>query len=104
MVKVREFQKKNIYFCFIDYVKAFNCVDHKKLWKILKRCECQTTLLVSWETCMQVKKQELKLNMEHWTVSKLEKEYDKAAYCHSAYLTSMQSTLCKMLGWMNLKL
>ena len=53
---------------------------------------------------MQVKKQELKLDMEHWTVSKLGKEYDKADYCHSVYLTSMQSTVCKMLGWMNLKL
>ena len=39
----REFQKKNIYFCFINYVKAFNCVDHNKLWKILKRWEYQTT-------------------------------------------------------------
>ena len=53
---------------------------------------------------MQVKKQELKLDMEHWTVSKLGKEYDKAAYCHSAYLTSMQNTSCEKLGWMNLKL
>ena len=52
---------------------------------------------------MQVKKQELKLDMEHWTVSKLGREYDEAAYCHSAYLTPMQNTSCEMLGWMNLK-
>ena len=49
----KEFQK-NIYFCFTDYVKAFDCVDHNKLWKIL-RWEYETTLPVSWETCMQVK-------------------------------------------------
>ena len=67
-------------------------MDHNKLWKILKEMEVPDTLPVSWETGMWVKKQELKLDMEHWTVSKLGKEYDKAAYCHSAYLTSMQST------------
>ena len=44
--KAREFQK-NIYFCFIDYAKAFDCVDHNKLWTILKEMECQTTLLAS---------------------------------------------------------
>ena len=62
MEKAREFQK-NI-FCFIDYVKAFDCVDHNKLWKFLKRWEYQTTLPVSWETCLWVKKQQLELNME----------------------------------------
>ena len=57
--------KKNIYFCFIDYGKAFDCVDHNKLWKILKeRREYQTTLPISWETCMQDKKQQLELDME----------------------------------------
>ena len=55
--KAREFQK-NIYFCFLDYAKAFDCVDHNKLWKILKKMEYQTMLLVSWEICMQVKKQQ----------------------------------------------
>ena len=53
---------------------------------------------------MQVKKQQLELNMEQRTGPKLGKEYDKALYCHSAYLTSMQSTSCKMPGWMNPKL
>ena len=56
--------------CFIDYVKAFDCVDHNKLWKILKEMGIQDHLLVSWETCMQVKKQQLELNMEQWTGSK----------------------------------
>ena len=49
---------------------------------------------------MQVKKQQLELDMEQWFGSKLGKEYVKATYCHPAYLTSMQSTSCKMLGWM----
>jgi len=53
---------------------------------------------------MQVKKQQLELNMEQWTGSKLENEYVKAVYCHSAYLTYMQSTSCEMPGWMKLKL
>ena len=97
--KAREFQK-NIYFCFIDYAKAFDCVDHNKLWKILKDKEYQTTWPASWEICMQVEKQHLELDMEQWTGSKLGKEYVKAVYCHPAYLTYMQSTLCKMQGWM----
>ena len=53
---------------------------------------------------MQVKKQQLKLDMEHWTGSNLGKEYIKTVYCHPAYLTYMQSTSCEMLGWMKLKL
>ena len=53
---------------------------------------------------MQVKKQQLELNIEQWSGSKLGKDYDKAVYCHPTYLTYMQSTLCKMLGWMNNKL
>ena len=56
MEKAREFQK-NIYFCFIDYAKAFDCVDHSKLWKILKEIGKQTTWHASWEICMQVRKQ-----------------------------------------------
>ena len=67
--KAREFQK-NIYFCFIDYAKAFDCVDHNKLWNFLKRWECQTTWPVSWEICMQVRKQQLELDMEQQTGSK----------------------------------
>ena len=78
--KAREFQK-DIYFCFIDYAKAFDCVDHNKLWKFLKSCGYQTILPASWETYLQVKKQQLQLDMELWTSSKLEKEYVKAEYC-----------------------
>ena len=61
---------KNIYFCFIDYAKAFDCVDHNKLWKILKEMEYQTTWPASWEICMQVRKQQLELEMEQQTGSK----------------------------------
>ena len=67
--KKQEFQK-NIYFCFIDYTKAFDCVDHNKLWKIFKRWEYQTTWPASWEICIQVRKQQLELNMEKQTGSK----------------------------------
>ena len=67
--KAREFQK-NIYFYFTDYAKVFDCVDHNRLWKILKGWEYQTTLPASWETCIQVKKQQLELDMEQQTGSK----------------------------------
>ena len=65
--------------------------------KFLKRWEYQTTLPASCETCMQVKKKQLKLDMEQRTGSNLGKEYVKAVYCHPAYLTSMQNTSCEML-------
>ena len=69
MDKAREFQK-NIYFCFIDYAKAFDCVDHNKLWKTLKEMGIPGNLTCSWETCMQVRKQQLELDMEQQTGSK----------------------------------
>ena len=82
--KARELQK-NIYFCFIDYSKVFGRVDHNKLWKkFWKRWEYQTTLPASWEMCMQVKKQQLELDMKQQTSSKSGKEYVKAVYCHPA--------------------
>ena len=96
--KVREFQK-NIYFCFIDYTKAFDCVDHKKMWKILKEMGIPDHLTASWEICMQVKKQPLEADMKQQTGSKLGKEYVRAVYCHPAYLTYMQSMSWEMLGW-----
>ena len=101
--KAQEFQK-NIYFCFTDYTKAFDCVDHKNLWKILQEMEYQTTWPASWESCVRVKKQQLELNMEQHTGSKFGKEYIKAVYSHSAYLTYRQSTSCEMSGWMKHKL
>ena len=84
--KAREFQK-NIDFCFIDDAKAFDWVDHNKLWKFFKRWEYQTTWPATWEICMQVKKQQLELDIEQQTGSNSGKEYVKAAFCHLAYLT-----------------
>ena len=69
MEKARESQK-NMYICFIDYAKAFDCVDHNKLWKFWERCEYETTWPASWEICMQVKKQQLELDMAQQTGSK----------------------------------
>ena len=67
--KPREFQK-NINFCFIDYVKVFDCMDHNKLWKILKGWEYQTTWPAdSWKLHMQIRKQQLELDMEQQTGS-----------------------------------
>ena len=100
--EAREFQK-SIYFGLIDYTKTFDCVDHNKL-KSLKRWEYQTTLPASWETCMQVKKQQLELDMEQLTGSKLGKEYIKAVYWHPAYLTFILIISCEMLGCMKHKL
>ena len=80
--KAREFQK-NIYFCFTDYAKAFDCVVHNKLWKILR--DDQTTLPASWEICIEVKKQQLEPDMEQ-IGSNLGKEYVKGVYFHPAYL------------------
>ena len=77
--KAREFQK-NIYFCFIDYVTAFDCVDHNNCEKFWKRLEYQTTWSASWETYVQVRKQQLELDMEQQTGSKLQKEYVNAVY------------------------
>ena len=101
--RAREFQK-NIYFCFIDFAKAFDSVNHTNFGKFLKRWEYQTTWPASWETYMQVRKQQLELDVEKQTASKSGKEYIKAVYCHPAYLTSMQSTSWEMLGWMKHKL
>ena len=67
--KEREFQK-NIYFCFTDYAKAFDCVDQINCGKFWKRWEYQTTGPASWEICMQVRKQQLELDMEQQTGSK----------------------------------
>ena len=89
--KAREFQK-SIYFCFIDYAKAFDCVDNNKLWKIQKEIGLPDHL-----TCLLRKLyagQEATVRTGHGTTEWLQigKKYVKAVYCHHAYLTSMQST------------
>ena len=86
--KAREFQK-NI--CFVEYAKAFDCVDHNKLWKILQEMGIADPLICLLRNCMQVKKQQLEVDMELQAGSKQEKEYVKAVYCDPACLTYMQS-------------
>ena len=92
--KAREFQK-NI--CFIDYAKACDCVDLNKLWKILQEMGMPDHL-----TCLvrnlYASPEATELDIKQWTGSKLGKEYIKAVYCHSAYLTSMQSISWEMPG------
>ena len=80
----QESSRKNL--CFIDYTKAFDCVDHNKLWKILKETGVPDHLTVSWETWKWVKKQKLEHYMEQLAGSKLGKEYDTTLYCHPPYL------------------
>ena len=64
--KAREFQT-NIYFCFIDYAKAFDCVDHNKLWKILEEMGIPDHLTCLLRNLYEVKKQQLEPDMEQWT-------------------------------------
>ena len=82
-----------MYFCFIDYAKAFHCVGHSKLWKFLQEMKIPDHL-----TCLLrnlYAGQEATVRTGHGTVDRLKigKEYMKAVYCHPAYLTSIQSTL-----------
>ena len=95
--KAREFQT-NIYFCFIDYAKAFDCVDHSKLWKILKEVGIPDHL--TWLLRNLYAGQEAAVRTGYGTInsSKQEKEYIKAVYCHPAYLTYMQSTSWETVG------
>ena len=98
--KAREFQK-NIYFCFIVYAKAFDCVDHNKLWKILK--EMGTTDHLTCLLKNLYAGQEATVRTGHGTTDwfQIGKEYIKAVYCHTVYLTYIQSTSCEMPDWMN---
>ena len=99
--KAREFQK-SIYFCFIDYAKVFDSVVHNKLWKI------QEMGIPDHLTCLlknlYAGQETTETDMKQCTGSKLGKECVKAVYCHPVDLTYMQSTSCKMPGWMKLKL
>ena len=89
--KAREFQKK-IYFCFVDHAKAFDCVDHNKLWKILKEMGIPDHLTCLLRNLYAGK--EATLRTRHGTTDWFQKEkvYVKAVYCHPAYLNYMQST------------
>ena len=83
--KAREFQK-NIYFCFIDYAKSFDYVDHNKLWKNLKQMRIPDHLPCLLRNLYASQEAQLEPDMEQQTGSKLVKEYVKAVYCHPAYL------------------
>ena len=89
--KAREFQK-NIYFCFVDYAKAFDCMDHNKLWKILKEMGIPDHLTCLLRNLYAGQEATIRTRHEQQTGSKLRKEYVKAVYCHPAYLTYMQIT------------
>ena len=90
--KAREYQK-NIYFCFIVYAKAFNCVDHNKLWKILQEMGIPDHLTCLLRNLYGGQEATVRqLDMEQQTDSKSGKEYIKAVYCHPAYLTYTHST------------
>ena len=96
--KAREFKKKSTS-ASLTMLKSFTVWITIDYGKFLKRWEYQTTLHVSSEASMHERKQQLEPDMEQRTDSKSGKEYLKAIYCHPAYLTSMQSASCKMLGW-----
>ena len=100
--KAREFQK-NIYFCFTDYAKAFHCVDHNELWKILKEMGVSDHLTYFLRTLYAGQEATVRTGYGTTDCFKAGKEVQQV-YCHLAYITYMQSTLCEMWSWMNHKL
>ena len=91
MEKAREFQK-NICFCFIDYAKTFDSVDHNKLWKILKEMGIPDHLICLLRYLYADQEATVRIGRGTTDWSKQEKEYIKAVYCHPGHLTYMQST------------
>ena len=101
--KAREFQK-NIYNFFSDHTKAFDCVDHNKLWKILNEMRVSDHLTCLLRNLYADQQATVRTRHGITNCSKLGKVYDKALYGYPAYLTYMQSESCKMGGWMSHKL
>ena len=100
--KAREFQK-NVYLCFINYAKAFDCVDHNKLRKALKEMgipDHLTCLLRNLYAGQEVTEPCIQQMID----SRLRKEYDRAVYCHPVCLIYLLSTSWEMPGWMSYKL
>ena len=95
---------EKIYFCFMDYTTAFDCVDHNKLWKILKKMGIPDHLTCILRNLYAGQEATVRTRHEKIDWFEIEKEYIKAVYCHPAYLTYMQSTSWEMLGWMKHKL
>ena len=102
--KIKKIPEKHLLLRFIDYAKAFDCVDHNKLWKILKEMRIPDCLTCLLRNLYASQEPTVRTGHEQRTGSKLRKEYVKAIYCHPAYLTYMQSTSCEMPGWMKHKL
>ena len=96
--KTREFQT-NIYFCFIDYAKAFDCVNYNKLWKILKEMRIRDHLTCLLRNLFACHEATVRTKHEAMDSTKLRKEYIKSIYCHPACLTYMQSTSCELPRW-----
>ena len=101
--KAKESQK-NICFCSTDYTKTFDCMDHNKLWKILKEMGILDHLTCLLRNLYAGQKATVRTGHGTKTGSKSGKEYIKAVYCHPGHLTYMQGTSCKMPGWMKHKL
>ena len=101
--KAREFQK-NISFCFIDYAKAFDYVDHNKLENSQRDGNTRPPYCLLRNLYAGQDATDMELDMGQLTGSKWGKQYDEDVYCQPDFLTCMQSTSCKMLGWMNHKL
>ena len=102
--KIRRISGKTYISALLTIPKPLTVWITTNCGKFLKRWEYQTTWPASWEICMQVKKQQLGLNMEQWTASTLGNKYIKAVCCHPANSISMQSTSYEMPGWMKGKL
>ena len=99
------FREKKIYLCFINYTKAFDCVDHKKLWKIVDDGNTRSPYLPPekpiWRSTATIRTWH---GTTDWLKIGKGKEYRKDVSCHPVYLTYMQSTLCEMPNWIELKL
>ena len=100
--KAREFQK-NIYFCFIDCAKVFDCVEHNTLWKILNKMGIPDHLSCLLRNLYASQEVTVRTGPGTTDWFQIGNEYVKAVYCHPAYLTYMQSTSSETLGWMKYK-
>ena len=98
--KAREFQK-NIYFCFIDYAKAFDCVDHNKRWKILQEMGISDHLTCLLQNMYAGQEATVRTGYGTMDCFQIGKGVCQGWYCHPAWLIHMQSTSCEMLDWMN---
>ena len=103
-LRKQESSRKTSTFALLTMPKLLTVRITTNCGKFFKRWEYQAPWPASWEIYTQVRKQQLELDMEQQTGSKLGKEYVKAVYCHPAYLTYMQNTPCEVLGWMKHKL